>query len=110
MGKLVYGGLGVVVDCDDRFLAHAQLVIEQKLRRHETFLFSWPDDASVGSGRSTLFLHNAISLAFRYTDSRRVEINHVWLRLLTESANSASGLLYLPEPGARPLPLPRGHL
>ena len=110
MGTFVYGGPGMMVDFDDRFLAHAQLVIEQKLRRRETFLFSWPDDNSVGSGRSTVVLHASIPLVFRYAERRPVEINRLWLNLLRDTANAASGLLYVPEPGARMMPLPRSHV
>jgi len=43
MGKLTYDST-LTVDFDDRVLAHLQLVIGAKLRRAESFYFSWRDD------------------------------------------------------------------
>ena len=53
MGKLTYDST-LTVDFDDRVLAHLQLVIGAKLRRAESFYFSWRDDPAVGDGRSAL--------------------------------------------------------
>ena len=64
MGKLTYDST-LTVDFDDRVLAHLQLVIGAKLRRHESFYFSWRDDPAVGDGRSTLWLHPTIPLYFK---------------------------------------------
>ncbi len=47
MGKFMYETLRV--DFEDRVLAHLQYVIGAKLRRRESFHFSWRDDASIGS-------------------------------------------------------------
>ncbi|KFF58097.1 ATP-dependent DNA ligase, partial [Cryobacterium sp. MLB-32] len=43
MGKLTYDS-SLTADFDDRVLAHIQLVIGTKLRRGESFYFSWRDD------------------------------------------------------------------
>jgi hypothetical protein len=83
---------------NDRLLAHLQIVIGAKLRRGESFYFSWRDDGRVGSGRTSVWLHPAISLRFKYYGSRMPRINPAWINALTVSANSAGGLQLLDEP------------
>jgi hypothetical protein len=97
MGKLTYDGT-LVVDFDDRVLAHLQIVISAKLRRGESFAFSWRDDASIGDGRTTIWLHPAVSLVFKFLGGRQPEINRTWLGELSNVANSATGLTLIPEP------------
>ena len=91
MGSLTYDR--VVVEIDDRTLAHLQLVIVQKLRRGESFLLSWQDSTSVGSGRSSIWLHPAIPLYFKYVGGQAVALNRQWIEDLSRSANSSSGLV-----------------
>jgi hypothetical protein len=97
MGKLTYDST-MTVDFDDRVLAHLQLVIGAKLRRGESFFFSWRDDQSVGDGRSTLWMHPTVPLYFKYSGSRPPPINRAWIDALVGSANSATGLHIVPEP------------
>lgn len=61
MGKLTYDS-SITVDFDDRVLAHIQLVIGAKLRRGESFYFSWRDDPLVGGGRSTVWVLSLIHI------------------------------------------------
>lgn len=91
MGSLTYDR--VVVQIDDRTLAHLQIVIVQKLRRGESFPLSWRDAAEVGSGRSCVWLNPAIPLYFKFTGGRVATLNPVWLETLTRTANSAQGLV-----------------
>jgi hypothetical protein len=100
MGKLLYSSAAIEISFDDRALAHIQLVISAKLRRGEKFFFSWQDSLSVGSGRSSIWLEQSIPLYFKFAGSRGVEINRAWLDVLIATANSSSGLTFLPEPGA----------
>ncbi|WP_456064315.1 DUF7882 family protein [Cryobacterium melibiosiphilum] len=65
MASLLYGDKGIVVSVDDRALWHLQLVIVAKLRRQESFVFSWVDDDS-SSGRGAIWLDPASTLYFRY--------------------------------------------
>ena len=109
MGTMIYGSSGIEVVFEDRALAHLQLVIGVKLRRNESFFFSWKDDISVGDGRSAIWLDNSIPLYFRYRKSVPVQINREWLDVLTASANSAGGLQFTPEPG-RPTDLPESQV
>ncbi|MFE7843582.1 ATP-dependent DNA ligase [Microbacterium sp. NPDC057407] len=97
MGKFTYEN-GVKVDFDDRTLAHLQVVIASKLRRSESFHFSWKDDASIGDGRTTVWVHPSASLVFKYYGSRPPKLNPAWLNALMFTANSGSGLYLVPEP------------
>ncbi len=99
MGKLLYGQT-MEVSFDDRVLAHLQLVIGLKLRRDESFFFSWRDEQSVGDGRSVIWLDSSIPLVFRYAGGRMPKINREWLEALTISSNSAQGLQLTEEVGA----------
>lgn len=98
MGKILYGDSGIEIFFDDRAMAHLQMVIAAKLRRGESFFFSWKDDPSVGDGRSSIWLDSSIPLYFRYSGSRPVSINRDWLETLTLSAHSAQGLQFTGEP------------
>ncbi|MET4783690.1 ATP-dependent DNA ligase [Glaciihabitans sp. UYNi722] len=98
MGRLLYGSQGIEVQFDDRALQHLQIVITAKLRRHESFTFSWSDSAEVGSGRSTIWLDPSSTLYYRYSGSRTPSINRDWINSLMLSANSAGGLFFTPEP------------
>jgi hypothetical protein len=81
MGKLLYGDSEIEIEFDDRALTHIQIVIGAKLRRGESFFFSWKDDLSVGAGRSSVWLDKSIPLYFKF------------------SANSGQGLVFTTEPG-----------
>lgn len=97
MGKLIYDA-SVRVDFDDRTLAHLQLVIAAKLRRGESFPLTWKDDASRGSGRTSVWLHPRCSLVFKFDGSRLPRLNRAWAEALADTANSPSGLYVVPEP------------
>nr|WP_217499047.1 hypothetical protein [Leifsonia sp. C5G2] len=79
---------------DDRVLVHLQAVIQQKLRRREGFLLVWTDRTAgpIGVLRS-IWLDPAISVQFVFTGSTLPELNRDWLTLLSERANSNSGLI-----------------
>jgi hypothetical protein len=100
MGKLLYSSGAIEIDFDDRALAHIHIVISSKLRRGEKFFFSWQDNVSVGSGRSSIWLEQSIPLYFKFAGSRPVEINRAWVDILVATANSTAGLTFLPEPGS----------
>ncbi len=100
MGKMIYDA-DVTVTFDDRVLAHLQHVIGSKLRRGEGFYFGWKDDPRAGDGRTTIWLHPAMSLRFKYAGSIPVDLNRSWLEALAVSADSTHGLVLVPEPGPR---------
>jgi hypothetical protein len=96
MGEFIYGG-SLRVTIDDRALAHLQLVISNKLRRGESFHFSWREDASVG-GRTSVWVTARSSLIYKYDTSRPPLLNAAWLDALSYTANSETGLHLVPEP------------
>lgn len=98
MGKLTYDS-SLTVDFDDRTLAHLQLVIGAKLRRNEAFYFSWRDDDAIGDGRSIIWLHPTIPLAFKFFGSRPPSVNREWIDALMLTANTPAGLQIIEEPG-----------
>ena len=100
MGRFIYGPASTTVEFDDRVLAHLKVVITSKLRRGESFLFTWEYATEAGSGHSSVWLHPAIPLQFDLFGNREPLVNRLWLEALTASANSAGGLRILPEPGA----------
>ncbi|MDX2376721.1 ATP-dependent DNA ligase [Microbacterium sp. LRZ72] len=97
MGKFTYDKL-VKVDFDDRLLAHLQIVIGAKLRRGESFHFTWKDDASIGDGRTTVWVHPRCSLVYKFYGSRKPVINRAWVDALMYTANMPTGLYAVPEP------------
>ena len=99
MGRLTYDHT-TSIDFDDRVLAHLQIVIGTKLRRAESFYFSWSDDPAMGDGRNVIWLHPSMPLRFRYDGSRRPMVNRAWIEALMTVANSTDGLRVLPEPDA----------
>lgn len=97
MGKFNYEGM-VKVDFDDRVLAHLQAVIGAKVRRGESFHFSWKDDASIGDGRTTVWVHPGASMVYKFYGSRQPALNRTWVEQLMYNANSPAGLYVTPEP------------
>jgi hypothetical protein len=88
----------VVATIDDRALAHLQVVIWAKLRRGETFAFTWNDPERNGFGRTSIWVTPHVSLAFDFFGSKTPALNPAWIEILTKSANSPGGLQLLPEP------------
>jgi hypothetical protein len=95
VGTLQYDG--VLVEFEDRLLAHLQIVIVQKIRRGESFLMSWRDAPETGDGHSAIWVHPAQNLYFKFAGSKVPSINQEWLEQLTLSANSPRGLLVMRE-------------
>lgn len=98
MGKILYGDSGIELSFDDRDMAHLQMVIGAKLRRRESFFFSWRDDPAGAGGHNALWIDCAIPLYFRYFGSKMPTINREWIAILAESSNSPGGLQLTPEP------------
>jgi hypothetical protein len=98
MGKFIYGTPSIAVDFDDRVLAHLKVVILSKVRRGESFTFSWEYTAAAGSGHSSIWVHPSIPLQFDFMGSREPRLNRVWVEELVRLANSPAGLRVIPEP------------
>jgi hypothetical protein len=98
MGKLVYGPNGNEIEIEDRALAHLQLVMVAKLRRSESFAFTWAPGDTLADGHSVLWVHPSQYLQFRFHGSRPPAINRAWVEELMTSANSVAGLHLVSEP------------
>lgn len=97
MGRFSYGAK-ITADFDDRVLAHLHAVIAAKVRRGESFMFSWIDDDSTGDGRTTVWVNPTSTLGFKFFGKRPPRMNRDWVEALMASANSVAGLHILPEP------------
>lgn len=97
MGRFTYDAT-LSVDFDDRVLAHLQAVIGAKLRRGESFMFTWTDDVSLGSGHTSVWLNPTSPISFTYFGNRAPALNRRWIEQLMMAANSTSGLQVVPEP------------
>ena len=98
MGTLIYGPTAKEIRIDDRALAHLQVVIIAKLRRAESFAFTWEKSTEDGSGHTTVWVHPGIALEFAFLGSRRIPLNRAWVEDLMRTANNSSGLELVPEP------------
>ncbi|AND16973.1 ATP-dependent DNA ligase [Rathayibacter tritici] len=98
MGKFIYGTPSISVDFDDRVLAHLKAAIMAKVRRGESFMFSWECTRESGSGHSTIWIHPAIPLQFDYFGGREPRLNRAWIEQLVRLSNSPAGLRVIPEP------------
>jgi hypothetical protein len=95
MGTLIYNGR-MNLCIDDHVLAHLQVVILTKLRRHEAFAFTWDD-----GGRATVcWINPSLALEFIYSSIVRPHLNHEWLEMMATSANTNAGLVVMPEPAS----------
>ena len=97
MGTLTYDS--IVIEFEDRLLAHLQIVIFNKLRRRESFAMSWRDAPEAGDGRSAIWLDPSIPIYFKFDGSRVPAINRDWVERLAESAASSHGLVVTGEFG-----------
>lgn len=97
MGILTYNSTRAI-EIDDRSLAHLRSVIYAKLRRRESFAFSWEQSFTHGGGRHSIWIDPDIPLAFEFFAREEIPLDPEWLRELTKSANSPSGLVLVAEP------------
>ena len=102
VGKLVYGAPTWSVEFDDRALAHLRIVMIAKLRRAESFSFSWKFEAAYGSGRSSLWLHPAIPLQFEFYGGREPALNRAWIDELMADREQPGRTRAGPGAGRRP--------
>lgn len=97
MGSIFYGGRDEPIQIEDRTLSHLKIVIATKLRRQESFTFSWVHPEPDSEGRSTIWLHPAIPLRFVFESREPAELNLQWIDRLMQSANSTGGITLVDE-------------
>ena len=98
MGTLYYGDSRLPIPLDDRALSHIKVVSINKLRRGESFTFSWVKGRAEGHGRSTVWISPEIALHFESDGSKEPTLNRRWLEELSLVAGSGTGLVILDEP------------
>lgn len=96
MGLFIYDTTANAVEIDDRTLAHLRIVVMNKLRRSEPFMFDV--DMNDGSGHRTYWIHHSVPLQLLFFTSRPAPINRHWVDVLMEAASGPNGLTVLPEP------------
>lgn len=96
MGRFIYDSMANSVDIDDRTLAHLRIVVMNKLRRSEPFMFDI--EIGDGSGRRTFWLHPSVPMQFHFFGSRNPRINRLWVEELMQVASGPNGLTITPEP------------
>ena len=105
MGHLIYG-VAPAIEIDDWGLRHLQAVMIARLRRNETFSFSWEGVPSIGplegvtdhGAFGTVWVSQASSLYFSYDGPPARQLNGAWLHVLSTAASSNAGLRLMPEP------------
>lgn len=101
MGTFVYDST-YSVEIEDRTLAHLRIVVMNKLRRSEPFMFEV--DMHDGSGHRSFWVHPGVPLQFRFYNSHHPAINRAWIETLMAAASSPQGLTLLLEPPEQPPP------
>ena len=96
MGTFTYGPPSNSFELDDRSLAHIRIVVMNKLRRSEPFMFDLTMED--GGGHRAFWIHESVPLQFRISDTDRVRINRLWIEALMEAASGPSGLFIVLEP------------
>jgi len=104
VGQFIYGNPSVAVDFDDRVLAHLKVVILSKVRRGESFTFSWEYKAAAGSGHSSVWIHPTIPLQFNFLGSKEPSLNRRWIEDLVRLSNTPAGLRISREPNESEAP------
>lgn len=89
MGQLHYGNSDTRIEIPDRLLAHLKVVIATKLRRNESFMMSWTEDA----GRSSIWLQPSIPLRFVFGTADMEVLNPQTIRDMANAATSSAGLV-----------------
>jgi len=95
MAMLIYGPSSTEIPLEDRALSHLKAVMLAKLRRNESFAFTWDDESGA---RSTVWIHPAIPLQFKHDEGQPPGLNKTWIDYLMQSANTTAGLRLVPEP------------
>ena len=100
MGKFIYRMPSIEIEMDDRVLAHVKAVITSKLRRDESFSFTYEDPTGAELTHNSVWLDSSIPIQFEIAGKQDPPLNRDWLEDLSRTANSPAGLKVTPEPAA----------
>ncbi len=93
MGTLFYGADRVPIRIDDRILAHLRAVATAKMRRGERFLLSWTDSITIGDGRSSIWIHPANDLHYKFDGKTQPKLDPQLLEQLNLDSIQARGIV-----------------
>jgi hypothetical protein len=102
VGKLIYGPHGYEIEVDDRTLAHVKIAMFSKLRRNESFSFSWRVEAEAGSGRHSIWISPASVVHFHFYGNRPPALNRLWIKQMISAANDGDLRLMVEPPDEAP--------
>lgn len=97
MGKLEYNSSRPSIEVDDEVLAHLKIVIATKLRRHESFMMTWPSGEN-RPRRLTAWMHPSIPLVLEFDTEPPPKIQPARVEEMIRQLNQR-GELILDEPG-----------
>lgn len=92
MGTLFYGASRTPIRVDDRILAHLKVVATSKLRRNESFLVSWHDSVDIGGGRSSIWIHPACDLHYKFDGGQPPSIDLELVETMSIASNASRGI------------------
>ncbi len=92
MGTLFYGASRTPIRIDDRILHHLRLVATSKLRRNEPFVISWHHAAETGGGRSSIWVHPACDLHYKFDGNTPAAVDQDLIEAMSLAANAARGI------------------
>ncbi|NQX12507.1 hypothetical protein HQQ80_12775 [Microbacteriaceae bacterium VKM Ac-2855] len=98
MATLIYGPQRLEVEFGERELAHLKVAVLAKLRRSESFSLAWTEPERHGHGRSSIWVHPAIAMQFRFRERSRQRLNRAWVEQMLEAASLHGELTMMPEP------------
>ncbi|MDT0182114.1 hypothetical protein Q9S36_18220 [Microbacterium sp. ARD31] len=91
MGRFQYHASARVIFTDD-VLAHLQAVVGVKLRRGEAFMLTWRNDASLGDGKTSIWVNAASTLVFKFRAKQRPPVNRESVERMVLEASQPGGL------------------
>jgi hypothetical protein len=86
----------ITLPIEDRALAHLQVVITGKLRRHEPLLLTHLKEEQ--GSRITVWVHPTQLVAFHYDQAAMLALNRHWVKQMTEHLERTEALELLDEP------------
>ncbi|MEV8267821.1 hypothetical protein [Microbacterium sp. NPDC076911] len=92
MGALFYGNDIEPITIPDHALSHLKVLFASKLRRGESFSFTWKHTADQVRGRSTIWIHPAIPMRFVFEEEAAAPLDQELLQDFARRANSSTGL------------------
>ncbi len=92
MGKLEYNSSRPPIEVEDELLAHLKFVIGMKLRRHESFMMTWPSGKK-RPGRLSAWMHPSIPLVIEFDEEPPPKIDPQRAERMVNQLNARGELI-----------------